>query len=77
MRYTPLARISHQLSAAADDALHPAVLSHLGVLTAEPKAEGRKPRSGASERTVKYASAPLGSKTQLGTAPRQPRYETR
>ena len=27
-----LARISHQLSAAADDARHPAVLSHLGVL---------------------------------------------
>jgi len=34
------ARISHQLSAAADDALHPAVLSHIGVLTSSRKRRG-------------------------------------
>ena len=54
-----------------------AVLSHLRVLTAEPKAEGRKPRSGASERTVTYMPRPsIKSKTTLGAAPRRPRHET-
>jgi hypothetical protein len=42
------ARISHQLSAAAGDAPHPAVFSRLGVLdvrlSTPPRLSGRKPR---------------------------------
>ena len=42
-----LARISHQFSAAAGDAQHPAVLSHLGVLNVRsstlPRPSDRKP----------------------------------
>ena len=43
-----LARISHQLSAAASDTPHPAVFSRLGVLdvlsSTTPRPSGRKPR---------------------------------
>jgi hypothetical protein len=39
MAFAPLARTSHQLSAAVGDAQHPAAFSRFGVLTAEPKAE--------------------------------------
>ena len=68
-----LARISHQLSAAAGDAPHPARFSRLGVLDVQsstpPRPSGRKPHGARHLAALATKPGEIGGLDQIGAPP--------